>query len=104
MLGAPCDVGEAQLEVPQRAADRDVGQRKAFTVAPRLVAQLARHFGNPREYLAAFARSGVLALLAYQAPRFPHDGNLAGEGLVGDAINCSTGKYSGRAGISEAQL
>ena len=43
MLAAPVDRRMPQVEVAERTSGGDVGQRMRFAVAPRLVAELARH-------------------------------------------------------------
>ena len=60
----PAEFGLAELEVAERAAGRDVGQRIRLAVAPRLVAQLARQLRDTRFELLPLALDPFLALLA----------------------------------------
>src|SRR5512143_2444186 len=64
---APVDLGKAQVEVAERAAGRDVGERIALAVAPRALAQLLRELDHAAVDLRALARDPLFALL----PRRP---------------------------------
>src|SRR5919198_773814 len=60
---APVDLRETEIEVTERAAHRDVGERIAVAVAPGLVAHAAAHGGNPGVDLCHLAVHPLLRLL-----------------------------------------
>ncbi|GAB4207762.1 MAG: hypothetical protein Fur0019_12680 [Tibeticola sp.] len=67
MVGAPGDVGEAEVEVTQRAADGDVGQAQVDAAAKRLVAQALAHGLERGAHLVELARDPGGAALAFGA-------------------------------------
>ena len=68
-LRAPAELRESEVEVAQRAADRDVGQRVTVAVAPGLLAEAAAHRREARVDLAHLAIDPLLALLLGRALR-----------------------------------
>jgi hypothetical protein len=74
----------AQVEVAERAAGRDVGERPRFAVAPRLVAELAREFRDAFVDLAPLARDPFVALQRGGPPALDHDRRCRVADAVGE--------------------